>query len=130
MNKLNAYIGTCKQCHECGAAHTISNTGEELSICYKCGALILNKKFDTLRFLTQLVHDGVTTDDGLKEQLEQQLNEVYSWLDWCDIEILAQMLVKSLADEARFNARAEDEEATEDYRETMVDYQSMALGVA
>lgn len=130
MNKLNAYTGTCSKCHEHGAAHTINQCGEELSVCYKCGAVIFNQKFDTLRFLINLIHDGVTEDDALQEQLEIALGEKYSWLDWCDLEILAKMLTRNLADSARFEAEAEDNEITEYDRQIMADYRSMALGAA
>lgn len=129
MNKLNVYIGHCDESHKCGAAHTINERGEELTVCYDCGVFVFKQRFDTLRFLTDLVHDGIDDDESIQEQLEAALSEKYDWLDWCDLEILAKMLVQNLADQARFDASAEDDDAAETDRDTRVDYREM-IGMA
>lgn len=130
MNKINAYIGRCSECSKHGAAHTINGErGEEMSICSNCGTIVLNQKFDVLRFLIDEIHSGVETEEGLREQLECVLLERYEELGWVDIETLADTIMQSLAEEAFYQAQAEDDEATADYYEREADYRSMVMGV-
>ncbi len=129
MKALKNYTKICEKCHDCGAICKNDEEGLKLVVCSKCGAIHLSHEFDTLRYLTDQVHEGADTDEALQEQLEYVLNQRYSWLEWDDIEAMAKMMVDSLADQARFNAEAEDAEARNDYREQLHDYYT-AVGVA
>lgn len=129
MKSLKNYTKTCEKCHDCGAVCKIEEDGLSLVVCGKCGAIHLSHEFDTLRYLTDQVHEGANTDEELQEQLEYVFNQRYSWLDWDDIETMAKMMVDNLADQARFDAEAEDAEARNDCREQLHDYYA-AVGVA
>ncbi len=129
MESLKTYTRVCKKCHNCGATCKSDEDGLELIVCSHCGAVQLSYEFDALRYLTDQVHEGSNTDEELQEDLEYVLDERYDWLGWEDIETMAKMMVDSLADQARFNAEAEDAEARNDYREQLHDYYA-AVGVA
>ena len=125
----DGYMKTCKCCHQCGAVCTTNERDEELMVCFQCGAINLSHRFDVKRFLTDQIHEGAETDDELQELLEAELNEHYGWLDWSEIETMAGMMISQFADQARFDAEAEDTEAQQDYKEKMHDYY-VAVGVA
>lgn len=128
MKPLKNYTKICEKCHDCGVVCESSEDGLELVVCSQCGAVHLSQEFDTLRYLTDLVHDGIDTDEALQEQLEYVFNQRYGWLGWDEVETMAKMMIDNLADQARFDAEAEDIEARNYYLEQLRDYRA-AVGV-
>lgn len=113
MEITNGHVTTCPHCNHHDWAVTQDNAGKEFAVCYHCGAVEAKQKFDALRYLTNLMHDGVEKPDELVEVLNDKIGDVYYWLDGVDVELLAKMLMQTLYDEAKFTAMAENQEAYE-----------------
>lgn len=115
MNK-KVYQVECPKCHSANSLLTQQDC-EEFRVCYNCGHVEANTKFDAMEFLVETVHNGITEDERMTENLIEELSDRFEWLTFKDAELLAGIMVNNYADNARFQAEAEDQEATEFYLE-------------
>lgn len=114
---INAYEGTCKNCHNYGKLATVNEDSTELSVCYRCGEIILKQTFDSRAYIKELLESGMDGADAVAEVLTDKLYETYDWMEDVDVEALAGLLVKSLYDDVAFEVKAEAQEATDFIRE-------------
>lgn len=118
MNKriiINTH--TCEHCGCFDQIRSSDSAERELRVCHCCGRISLVNQFDAKEFLVGLIHEDITRESVLTELLTEKLAEVYSNLDFLDVDHLAKLLMRELYDEATFIVRAEDDEAVEYCRE-------------
>ncbi len=118
---INAYTGLCKNCHKCEQIHSLTDDDSEIAVCYACGKVEFKNEFDALKFITELIEDGIEKEDEITEVLTSKLSDHYGYLDFVDEVTLAALLVKSLYDEAVFRAGANKQEARDYYRSREMD---------
>lgn len=114
---INSYTGLCKSCHKCEQIHSLTDDNSEMAVCYACGKVEFKNEFDALKFITELIEDGIEKEDEIAEVLTSKLSDHYGHLDFVDVESLAGLLVKSLYDEAVFRAEANKQAAEENEAE-------------
>lgn len=118
MINTKVYPVECPRCHSINSLLTQEDC-KEFKVCYHCGYVETDTKFDVTEFLVELAHNGINRDGEMAEVLTDEIHDRFDWLDFLDAELLAKMMVKSLAEAARFRAEAEDQEAAEFYHEKL-----------